>query len=100
MTLNIISSSEQITGKLIGRLDTDAASDVESQWNSLLESANRHIVLDCTELEYISSSGLRLFLTLRKETIAKGGSVTLMGVTPSVKQVFNLTGFSSLFVFE
>lgn len=100
MTLNIISSSEQITGKLIGRLDTDAASDVESQWNSLLESANRHIVLDCTELEYISSSGLRLFLTLRKETIAKGGSITLTGVTPSVKQVFNLTGFSSLFVFE
>ncbi|MCQ2347184.1 MAG: STAS domain-containing protein [Paludibacteraceae bacterium] len=100
MTLNIISSSEQIIGKLIGRLDTDAASDVESQWNALIESANRHIVLDCTELEYISSSGLRLFLTLQKATMAKGGHLTLREVNPSVKQVFNLTGFSSIFAFE
>jgi anti-sigma B factor antagonist len=56
--------------------------------------------MDCTDLDFISSSGLRLFLALRKETIAKGGSITIKGVSPEIKQVFTITGFYSLFIFE
>lgn len=100
MTLTIIPSSDAIIGKLVGRLDTDAATVIEQQMTPLIENAHQHIVLDCTEMEYISSSGLRLFLTLRKETMAKGGTMTLKGINPSVKQVLNLTGFTSLFTLE
>ena len=45
-------------------------------------------------------SGLRLFLTLRKASMAKGGKVLLRNVAPAIKQVFTITGFSSLFDFE
>ena len=50
--------------------------------------------------KFISSSGLRLFLSLRKQTIAKGGKVVITGMTPEVKQVFSITGFFSLFEFK
>ena len=66
----------------------------------LLDNADKHIILDCEKLEFISSSGLRLFLSLCKATISKGGDVTITGVTPEIKQVFTITGFYSLFIFK
>ena len=65
-----------------------------------MDGADKHIVLDCSKLEFVSSSGLRLLLTLRKQTIAMGGDVTIKNVIPEVMQVFTITGFFSLFKFE
>lgn len=100
MELNITESAEQMVGTVSGRLDTAAAAEFARSMQPLMDHADRPIILDCNELEFISSSGLRLFLSLRKETIAKGGSVTIKGLNPKVKQVFALTGFLSLFRFE
>ena len=65
----------------------------------LMDAADKHIVLDCTNLEFVSSSGLRLLLTLRKQAIAMGGDVTIKKFIPEVMQVFTITGFFSLFKF-
>jgi len=100
MTLEIIENSENITGNVAGRLDTAAAIQFAKDIEPLLEKADKKIVLDCSRLEFISSSGLRLFLSLKKATMAKGGCVTLKSVSPSVKKVFTITGFISLFNFE
>lgn len=100
MQLTITESNGNVTGTLVGRLDTAAASQFARDMQPLLDHADKAVVLDCAGLEFISSSGLRLFLTLRKETIAKGGNVTIKNVTPEVKQVFTITGFFSLFNFE
>ena len=51
---------------LNGRLDTPAAVKAQQEIGPLLENADKEIIFDCTNLEYISSSGLRLFLTIRK----------------------------------
>ena len=99
MTLTITSAGDTIHGVLEGRLDTASSQQVSIVMQPLLEGADKHIVLDCNKLEFISSSGLRLFLTLRKATIAKGGDVTITGVSPEIKQVFTITGFYSLFQF-
>jgi anti-sigma B factor antagonist len=48
-------------------------------------------------LEYISSSGLRLFLTIRKEVAAKGGTITIQNINEDIKKVFMMTGFFNLF---
>ena len=72
------------------------AKDIEA----LTENADKKIILDCSQLEFISSSGLRLFLTLRKATLAKGGKVVVKGISKEIKKVFTITGFSSLFDFE
>ena len=99
MTLTITSAGDTIHGVLEGRLDTASSQQFSIDMQPLLEVADKHIVLDCNKLEFISSSGLRLFLTLRKATIAKGGDVTITGVSPEIKQVFTITGFYSLFQF-
>lgn len=100
MTINISDNGNVVTGIIEGRLDTAAAVQFAQDMEPLMQKADKQIVLDCTALEYISSSGLRLLLSLRKATMAKGGSVTLKGVSASVKQVFTITGFNTLFLFE
>lgn len=100
MTLEIVQNGDQIKGILNGRLDTAASMQFSADMEPLLENADKHIVLDCEKLEFISSSGLRLFLSLRKATIAKGGDITITGVSAEIKQVFTITGFYSLFTFK
>ena len=99
MTLTITTSEGTVTGILKGRLDTAASQQFATDMEVLLDNADKHIVLDCKELEFISSSGLRHFLSLRKATISKGGDVTIVGVSDEIKQVFTITGFYSLFKF-
>lgn len=100
MTLEITKAGDQITGKLVGRLDTAASQQFAADMEPLIDNADKHIILDCAGLEFISSSGLRLFLSLRKQTIAKGGDITIVGVSQEVKQVFTITGFLNLFKFQ
>lgn len=100
MKLEIENNGDVVKGILEGRLDTAASAAFASDMEPLLNNADKQIVLDCNKLEFISSSGLRLFLSLRKATIAKGGSVTITGVSADIKQVFTITGFYSLFKFE
>lgn len=87
-------------GKMIaafeGRLDTAAAvlcaQDVEP-----LNKTDKDIVLDCSNLSYISSSGLRIFLNIRKNAATKGKKVTVKNINDEIRKVFQMTGFMSLF---
>ncbi len=80
-----------------GRLDTPAAISAQQNMTPLMENADKEPTLDCTNLEYISSSGLRLFLALRKETSLKGGKVIIKNINDEIKKVFMMTGFFNLF---
>lgn len=82
---------------LRGRLDTPAAQELAEQFDILAGKAGGTVVLDCSQLEYISSSGLRLFLTLRKAAATKGGKVIVRGINSDVRSVFMITGFLNLF---
>lgn len=88
-----------VKAALNGRLDTAAAASVGNDFEALMQQADKQIVLDCEGLEYISSSGLRLLLALRKATMAKGGGMTLTNVNEQVNRVFAMTGFINLFQF-
>lgn len=92
-----IINDEPICVKLQGRLDTMAAVEIAPDFQSLSQYADRHLVLDCGELEYISSSGLRLLLALRKEVAAKGGKLQICNLSKDILQIFNITGLISLF---
>lgn len=97
MQIDIKEQNGGYTAILTGRLDTPAAVKAQQDIIPLLENADKEIILDCTSLEYISSSGLRLFLTLRKETAAKGGKVIIEHIYDDIKKVFMMTGFFNLF---
>ena len=93
----IVENGTPVVAKLQGRLDTAAAVEVTPDFQNLNQYAAGQLVLDCTELAYISSSGLRLLLALRKEVAAKGGKLQIRNINDDIRQVFTMTGFISLF---
>ena len=95
--INITEENNGLRATFEGRLDTPAAVKAQQEISPLLENADKTIILDCTNLDYISSSGLRLFLTVRKETSTKGGKVIIENINEEIRKVFMMTGFFNLF---
>ena len=97
MTTTIQDNGNQLIAFFDGRLDTAAAIPAAEAVKPLLEAEGKEIILDCSKLEYISSSGLRIFLSIRKEAAAHGSKVIVRSISADIRQVFVMTGFISLF---
>ncbi len=97
MKIDIKIEDNVVCASIEGRLDTASAVQAEKDLLPLKENADKEIILDCTALEYISSSGLRLFLSLRKEVEAKGGKLMVEHINDEIRNVFTITGFFKLF---
>lgn len=82
----------------VGRADSNTSGDFERLL--LAKAAEPRLVVDLSGLEYVSSAGLRVFLMLAKKVKASGGRLVLCSLSPSVRQVFDLAGFTALFVVE
>ena len=95
---------EEIDGKyfatLNGEMDTAAALEAEEVLKPLYQSNGKDVIIDCTNLEYIASSGLRILLSILKGAKASGSKVVMRGVNEDIMNVFKLTGFISIFEFE
>lgn len=95
---------EEIDGKFIvtleGEMDTAAAEEAEKELKALYKSEGKDVIIECGGLEYIASSGLRILILILKGAKANGSKVTLKNVNDDIMDVFKLTGFTTLFVFE
>ena len=85
---------------LTGELDTLAAQEAEITLKPLEESNGKDVIIECAELEYIASAGLRILLSILKAAKANGSRVVLRHVNDDIKNVFKLTGFINIFEFE
>jgi anti-anti-sigma factor len=63
----------------------------------IIEGGSTKIILDCASLNYISSSGLRVFLVLQKKMMATKGQFRLSNLQPGIREIFDISGFSSIF---
>lgn len=81
-----------------GRLDTTTAPDFEAAAKEVVEVANE-LVLDFKDLEYISSAGLRVILSVQKSMKHKGG-MKVIHVNEDVMEIFEVTGFSEILTIE
>lgn len=97
MKTEIQQQGDTVTAILEGRLDTAAAPETEKEIQLLYELTGQTIVFDCSKLEYISSSGLRIFLGVLKNAKPKGSRVSIIGLNPDLKNIFAMTGFNHLF---
>jgi anti-sigma B factor antagonist len=79
-----------------GRLDTITAPEFEKEIMALIVPENKRIIIDCADLSYISSSGLRVILMTLKKIKANGGNLIICSLQESIKEVFNICGFTSL----
>jgi anti-anti-sigma factor len=95
---------EEINGKYVatleGEMDTAAAVEAEEVLKPLYNSDGKDVIIDCTKLEYIASSGLRILLSILKSAKSTGSKVVMRNVNEDIKSVFKLTGFISIFEFE
>lgn len=84
---------------LSGRLDSNTAPDIETSLPQAIE-ANPATIVDLSEVNYVSSAGLRVLLKGAKVAKGSGNRLVLCGLSPSVREVFDISGFSSIFAIE
>jgi anti-anti-sigma factor len=99
MALEITSETHGETRvlRLSGRLDTETSADFELAAHDLTAAGEKRFVVDLSGISYVSSAGLRVLLSLGKQLSGMGGTLGLCGLSESVRQVFDLSGFSRLF---
>lgn len=93
--------SEKTKGRVLvlmpeGRLDSNTINAAETEMFAFLETGETRIVIDLSNLDYISSSGLRLVLMMGKRLSFKGGKLALCGLKPHIREVFEISGFISI----
>ena len=99
MKITVKNGNETIIG-LSGQLDTLTSAEFEKEITKILAEDVHTVVLDGTELTYISSAGLRLLLTLQKGMKAKNGTFRLRNLKQDIIEILNITGFSSFLTIE
>lgn len=82
---------------LKGRLDAGTSGSLEDALTALVDAGDAKVLVECRELDYISSAGLRVLLAAAKQFKKLNGSIALSALNPNVKQVFEISGFTSIF---
>ena len=96
MNINI-SKVEQVTViELTGEVNSITAPDVQNQVLPLAETEEK-ILLDMTNVSYMSSAGLRVLLALYRQTSGKDGHIVLVGVNEEIQNIMSITGFLQCF---
>jgi anti-anti-sigma factor len=97
MELEIKNQSDQITYlALRGQLDTAGVGDVELNFTSHTVPRAKPLLLDMSEVTFLTSLGLRMLLTVAKALDRRGAKTVLLSPPPAVQQVLNLSGFDQL----
>lgn len=97
MKINIQRNGDEVVVALNGELDTVTTAQMGEELNRIIEMASNQLIIDCKDLEYISSSGLRFFMQLKRHSEQQNGTVTLKNLNDDVKEVFRISGFHHIF---
>ena len=98
MNVKIEKTDGKTIVKIEGRLDTITAPEFDRETaNITLPGETGDIELDCTDMEYISSAGLRSFISLLKKAKPAGRELKVTNLSQPIRQIFDMTGFTTLF---
>ena len=85
-----------LTVSLTGRLDTPGVDQIESQLTAHLVPRGARAILDLSQVTFVASGGIRLFITIARALDRKGGKLVLYGAQPLVAQVFETTSLNEI----
>jgi len=96
--MDIIKSTNENTTTLVlvGRLDTVTSGQLSNELGTVFGVGATKLVFDFAKLEYVSSAGLRVLLTAQKKVNALGTEMEIIGANETVKEIFDITGFSGI----
>ena len=98
LTINKKSDGNRLILSLEGRLNTANASELGTLLSGSLDGIT-DLVFDFSELEYISSAGLRVLLSTQKRMNSRG-SMKITGASSNIIEIFDITGFTDIFTIE
>ena len=98
MTIEKNLNGTELIVKVVGRLDTTTAPELEVSLKESFEGLEK-LVLDFSELDYLSSAGLRVLLQSQK-TMNKQGEMVVRNVNETISEIFEVTGFSDVLTIE
>ncbi|MCR5502809.1 MAG: STAS domain-containing protein [Lachnospiraceae bacterium] len=93
MDINLERKGETLTLFLNGKLDTQTAPLLDEKLKEEMPGV-KHLVFDLKGLDYVSSAGLRTFLSTHKQLAGMNGDMTVRNVNEDVSAIFDVTGFS------
>ncbi|GHT01525.1 anti-sigma factor antagonist [Bacteroidia bacterium] len=96
MEVTIEKNSAQVVINLSGRLDTTNSEAFDKKIADFIDTPPADMVVDCRELTYISSSGLRVFLSLQKSANKAQKKLTFRNINAEIKEILDMTGFSQI----
>ncbi|MCR5503795.1 MAG: STAS domain-containing protein [Lachnospiraceae bacterium] len=99
MTITETRNGDVIQLAVEGRVDTNTSPELQDRILQAFQKGNQ-LVMDFTELDYISSAGLRALLLGHKTANSKGGKMTVINANDDVLEIFEDTGFSDIFIIE
>jgi anti-anti-sigma factor len=98
LSINTEKKANSLVLTLAGRIDASCAKDLENQCLEWIEKGEKQMVMDLSQVNFISSAGLRVILLVAKRLEPNGGRVKLAGLNATLMDVFEISGFSKLFV--
>lgn len=100
MKTTINSTEGKTTIAVEGRIDTLTSAEFLQAAEPHTTTEKPDVTIDCKELKYISSAGLRALLILQKNVTANNGTLVLTNVIPAIKEIFKITGFETIFTIK
>ncbi|MCX6267116.1 MAG: STAS domain-containing protein [Bacteroidetes bacterium] len=97
MEINELKTDQCVIVGITGRLDTTNYSMLEKKLMDLIDNQHDKILVECSGMDYISSSGLRILLMGLKKVTALKGKFVLCGLQENIHEIFEISGFTSIF---
>jgi anti-sigma B factor antagonist len=82
--------------EIFGKIDTNTSPDAQRLIDEKIEGGAAKLLIDLGQVEFVSSTGLRVFLVTAKRLNGSGGSLHLCGLNETVNEIFEISGFSTI----
>lgn len=98
--LNLREEYSEQAAKIVvsGEIDIYTAQQFKEKLYHTVDSSEKDLIIDCSELKYIDSTGLGIFVGALKKTKLTGRNITLENIRDNIRKLFNITGLDKLFI--
>ncbi|QKS70196.1 STAS domain-containing protein [Paenalkalicoccus suaedae] len=96
LEINVTESENQNLAQVSGEVDVYTASKLKETLHPLAEQPNKHLIVDLSDVNYIDSTGLGIFIGTLKSTEKSGSTLTLTGLNERVRRLFEITGLNEV----
>jgi anti-sigma B factor antagonist len=99
MEINISTAGEVTVVEITGEIEASAAAQIQEKVLALIKPGLK-LLMDMTEVKFMSSAGLRLLLLLYRQVTGQGGQMVLVGLSEEIQDTMSATGFLSFFTIQ